>query len=327
MRTIYIVNLSAKNSYSRFIWRRIKSRLHGTEEVYYTNTPEEASKKISELAEQYKHDSLYIIGVGGDGTISKVIEATLDYENITIGYVPAGSGNDFARGFNWSNKPIRCLEKINEFQKSSPHLEYFDAGIYELREYRNGSFVNNIGVGFDAAVAQKSNASKIKKLLNRFSLGKLIYAIFIIKEALVYKTSTVHLTIDNIEYEFENTWFITCSNQPYYGGGMIISPEAKPDDGKLNLTIVHNLSRHKLLLVFLSVFFGKHTHFKEVQTISGKDILINTKDRMLLHVDGDSIGTIHQQNSLHITIKRESWKMFRALTSHDEMSKHLRKVN
>ncbi|WP_419096035.1 hypothetical protein [Rossellomorea pakistanensis] len=63
------------------------------------------------------------------------------------------------------------------------------------------------------------------------------------------------MKIDDIEYVYENTWFITCSNQPYYGGGMIISPEAKPDDGKLNLTIVYNLSRYKLLLVFLSVFF------------------------------------------------------------------------
>ncbi|MBM7585032.1 diacylglycerol kinase family enzyme [Bacillus pakistanensis] len=101
-----------------------------------------------------------------------MIEASQDYENISIGYVPAGSGNDFARGFKWSTNPIKCIEKIKRCQYSSPLVEYFDSGIYKLCEYQNGSFVNNIGAGFDALVAQKSNASKIKKLLNRFSLGK-----------------------------------------------------------------------------------------------------------------------------------------------------------
>ncbi|WP_205169734.1 hypothetical protein [Bacillus pakistanensis] len=48
---------------------------------------------------------------------------------------------------------------------------------------------------------------------------------------------------------------------------------------------------------------------------------------MLVHADGDNVGRLHQHNSLHITIKSESWKMYREQTSHDEMSKHLRKVN
>ena len=53
---------------------------------------------------------------------------------------------------------------------------------------------------------------------------------------------------------------------------MKIAPNAVPDDGLLDITVVHHLSRLKLLLVFISVFWGKHVHFKEVKTFTGKDL-------------------------------------------------------
>jgi diacylglycerol kinase (ATP) len=98
------------------------------------------------------------------------------------------------------------------------------------------------------------------------------------------------VTIDGKEYRFENTWFVTVSNQPYYGGGMKISPDASVVDGKLNITVVSNLSRFKFLMVFITVFWGGHIRFKEVTSFDGKNISIVTEEKVYVHADGEYIG-------------------------------------
>src|SRR5574342_31266 len=103
----------------------------------------------------------------------------------------------------------------------------------------------------------------MKALLNKLSLGRIVYVYFLLKKLFTYKTSTIDLSIDGKKHIFEQTWFVTVSNQPYYGGGVEIAPAAEPDDGLLNIAVVHQLSRLKLLLVFISVFWGRHIHFKE----------------------------------------------------------------
>jgi diacylglycerol kinase (ATP) len=71
---------------------------------------------------------------------------------------------------------------------------------------------------------------------------------------------------------------------------MKISPDALPNDGLLNITVVHELSRIKLLLVFVSVFFGKHLMFKEISTLMGKRVTINSNNPLKIHTDGEAAG-------------------------------------
>ena len=73
---------------------------------------------------------------------------------------------------------------------------------------------------------------------------------------------------------------------------MKIAPKADPTDGCLDVTIVHNLSRLKLLFVFVTVFFGKHTRFKEVVQHKGKESRLNPMTYMLVHADGELIGQL-----------------------------------
>jgi diacylglycerol kinase family enzyme len=157
----------------------------------------------------------------------------------------------------------------------------------DLKEYY---FINNMGAGFDATISYEVNHSGMKAILNKLSLGRLVYVYFLIKKIFTYKTSTIDLSIDGEKHIFEQTWFVTVSNQPYYGGGMKIAPVAEPDDGLFDITVVHQLSRWKLLLVFISVFWGKHIHFKEVKTYTGRDVSIDSPTALFVHADGEHIG-------------------------------------
>jgi diacylglycerol kinase family enzyme len=118
----------------------------------------------------------------------------------------------------------------------------------------------------------------------------MVYVYFLLKKLFTYKTSTIDLSIDGGKHIFEQTWFVTVSNQPFYGGGMKIAPAAEPDDGLFDITIVQRLSRWKLLLVFVSVFWGKHIYFKEVKTYRGRDVSIHSQVKLFVHADGEHIG-------------------------------------
>lgn len=227
--------------------------------------------------------------MGGDGTIHAVINGLKDYSNVKIGFIPTGSGNDFARGFLIPRDPEKALEFILSFEEPLPRI---DVGSYHLNHNQEKSlFINNLGVGFDAEVSLAANRSRMKKWLNRIGIGSFTYVVALLKKAITFKPSDVMLTIDDHrEHRFTNVWFITISNHAYYGGGMKISPSAIPIDGFLNITVVHQLSRLKLLLVFISVFFGSHTKLKEVLTLTGKKITITSKEPMKVHADGEIVG-------------------------------------
>ncbi|MBS4222800.1 diacylglycerol/lipid kinase family protein [Lederbergia citrea] len=302
-KLVFIVNPAAKNGYCLKIWKRLEKKLSDVQyEVYFT----EKEADGVELATNTANDavsSVLIVAVGGDGTIHEVINGVIDFPHVTIGYIPAGSGNDFARGFRLPANPEKCIEFILKWIDSSG-VDY-DAGFYELGNGQCGYFVNSIGAGFDAVITKKANSSELKKWLNVFSLGKLIYAFYLVTEIFRYRPSTLEIFVDGKTKVYNKTWFVTISNQPYYGGGMQIAPLADPKDEKLNVVVVHELSRLKLLFLFISVFWGGHLKNKEVDSYKGKEITVRFYDSKPIHADGENIG----ETPIHIRVCPKSWRL------------------
>lgn len=88
----------------------------------------------------------------------------------------------------------------------------------------------------------------------------------------------MELIIDGNRHLLKKVWFIVIANQPYFGGGMKISPMSKLDDGRLNVIAVHDITLLKLLTVFITVFLGGHLNIKNVDSFSGEMIKIVTKN-------------------------------------------------
>ena len=139
-----------------------------------------------------------------------------------------------------------------------------DAGIVQIGNQRTEIFVNNAGIGFDAYVTKSINTSRLKFYLNKIGLGKLSYAVAVIRGLFRFERFDVMIRSGEHEWQFQQTWFVAMSNQPYFGGGMKISPAAKADDGKVDITIVHGISRIKLLLVFVTVFLKSIQNLKKL---------------------------------------------------------------
>jgi diacylglycerol kinase (ATP) len=291
MKQIYfIINPKARNGYSLKVWEKVETRLMDDKIPYlafFTEYHGHAIKLAAQIVEE-NNEQKVIIAVGGDGTISEVMNGIAKYDNITLGFVPGGSGNDFSRGFQIPANPEEALKVI--LRLMNEEVPSIDIGKITLKDDSEHYFINNMGAGFDAFISYEVNHSKTKAWLNKLSLGRLVYVYFLLKKLFSYKCTTIDLSIDGKRHILEQTWFVTVSNQPYYGGGMMIAPDAVPDDGFLDITVVHRLSRIKLLLVFISVFWGKHVHFKEVKTFKGQMVTIHSSSSLYVHADGEDIG-------------------------------------
>jgi diacylglycerol kinase (ATP) len=293
MKTLYfIVNPLAKNGYGLKTWKKAELELKNkqmTFQTFFTEYPGHAKEIAEYIGKKASGEKSVIVAVGGDGTLHEIMNGMIKYPEIAIGFIPSGSGNDFSRGFTIPRDSVAAVQLLINNANNEPIL--IDLGKIVNDKSEETYFVNNMGAGFDALIAIEANRSRLKAIFNRFSLGKLIYSIILIKKLFTYRCSGVVVHVDGKPYKFPATWFVAVANQPYYGGGMIIAPEACPTDGHLNITVVHNLSRAKLLAVFISVFWGGHIQFKEVVTLKGKKVTITSLEPLSIHLDGEIFGT------------------------------------
>ena len=293
----FIVNEKAANGRAHKVWKRVKRELEEKEINYrsfQTKYPKHAEELARQLGSLYRDKMEAVIVVGGDGTVHEVVNGLVDYPTVKIGFIPAGSGNDFSRGFGVPKSPLEALSFI--IKKKQLSGKRFDIGKVMVNgRTKKEYFVNNIGAGFDAEVCKLTNESKMKKYFNKIGLGSLAYVGSLIRLLFTYKLTNINIEIDGKICRYEKVWFVTVSNQPFFGGGMKIAPKADPTDGCMDVTIVHHLSRLKLLFVFVTVFFGKHTGFKEVVQQKGKRVSIKSDDSMVVHADGELIGQLPLQ--------------------------------
>ncbi|MFD2446450.1 diacylglycerol/lipid kinase family protein [Bacillus sp. CGMCC 1.16607] len=297
----FIINPKAGNGKAKLIWSVLEKKLISSKiqfMAFFTEKNGHGKQLAAHIIDNTDENVITIIVVGGDGTLNEVINgSSYKLENVRIGLIPGGSGNDFSRGFSIPSDPDDALKVLLRLVKQE--VPSFDVGKIIIDDNREHFFINSTGAGFDALISYEANHSSWKGLLNRFSLGQFVYVILLLKNLFTFKCSTVDLIINGKKQTFPKTWFVTVSNQPYYGGGMKIAPHALANDGELNVTVVHNLSRLKLLLVFLSVFWGKHLGFKEVNHFLARTISIQSSEPFFVHSDGEPIGSTPLQISIH----------------------------
>lgn len=299
MKTVFIINPAAGNGRALKKWQGFERTIGFPFEQVITRFPGHAT----EIAAGYRglQEPVLVIGFGGDGTLREIIVGAAGSKNLIVGSVAAGSGNDFTRAYG-AFKDASAIEKFLE----KPSFRREDLG-----QFTNGArsqFVSSSGIGFDAEISIAVNRSAIKKKLNQLGIGKLAYVLYVVKTFLKFEKFTLSVEVDGRMITYKDVWLATVNNQPYFGGGMKISPASKTDDGLLELTVVHHISRLKLLLVFGTVFSGAHTRFKEVSQMSSKEFRLSTDKPVCRHVDGDDAGLSPPNEMVIYSISPYDWK-------------------
>ncbi|MBQ9120369.1 MAG: diacylglycerol kinase family lipid kinase [Lachnospiraceae bacterium] len=290
----FIVNPGSRSKYSTNLWSSLEDILKSRNIIYraylteYAGHATEYARSIeAEYRSSGSSDPLMIVIVGGDGTANEVINGLVSYQNLILGIIPSGSGNDLAHSLGLPSDPFQALEIVLARKKlrSVDHglLHYFDG----TAAHR---FDVSAGLGYDAAVCYDVQHSPLKKKLNRLRLGKLTYIIIAVKNFFSYKPVNAKITVDGTEKHIK-LLFAAAMLGKYEGGGLKMAPQACLDDRLLSVCVIEAFAKWKFFYLLPSLLFGKHVKFKEVTVYDCASFEIQCDTPTILHTDGEYGGT------------------------------------
>ena len=220
----FVVNPASRSGKGLKIWEKTEEILKEKKieyESYILTAPGEA-REMAQFLSLNKTPCTVVI-VGGDGTINEFLSGLPTFEGITLGYLPTGSGNDFARGMHLPAKPEDALDLILNPEK----FRHINIGITSSGDEKK-YFAISSGIGFDAAICYESNASALKSILNKIHAGKLIYLINALRMLFALKPCSMRVLLDDSQLlTFQKVYFVTAMNMKYEGGGFMFCPKQK----------------------------------------------------------------------------------------------------
>lgn len=290
----FIVNPNARSGKGKSIWRKVCRVMNEKGLVYealFTEKKGQAAKLAREAAERAAGEKVgeaVIVAMGGDGTISEVMDGIWDHPEVTFAFIPIGSGNDFARSLGISSDWRRALNGI----LSEKHRIYFHPGRLEY-DGKVRHFGGSMGIGFDAAVCDGANRLRFKSAFNRLGLGKFTYTGVAIKLLVTSSCDKLKIRLDGKEiYKFQKVLFLCGLKGNYEGGGFLFAPEARVDDEFLHVCVAAGIPIFKRFLLLPKALKGKHVGAPGVYMYRCRKIEILSSKPKLIHGDGEVNGPV-----------------------------------
>ena len=282
-----IINPASRSGRGRRIWKeQIEPALHKENISYCPHFSEKAGDTVSIVTELFAREQgdVFLIILGGDGTVNEALQGMDDTRRAVLGYVPTGSSNDLARDLRIPKKPLEALDIILHSGRIRP----MDLGVVSYPEGERRRFAVSCGIGFDAAVCQEAMHSKLKDTMNRMGLGKLTYLGGALRQLFAAKAVSGKLTLDGgTPVDIGNMLFTACMLHRYEGGGFMFAPRALDNDGLLNLCAVGDLSKFFILFALPTAFYGKHYMFRGITPSQAGARTIETSMPLWVHTDGE----------------------------------------
>lgn len=230
-----------------------------------------------------------LVVVGGDGTLHEVVNALDENLAIPIGYIPAGSGNDFARGISLSREPLVALDHLlaQKTPQSYTIIKYVEAFHNKI-----GYFTNNLGIGIDAAIVNRANLSKSKQTLNKFKMGSMTYLSSALSVLFKQKGFPLNVSTKDGEVQFDNAFLCTTTNHPYFGGGIAIAPDADPKKAEMELVVIERINIFIIFHLITLLLRKKHFQSKHVYHLVSDKIRLVSSTQQYAQTDGEILGNM-----------------------------------
>ncbi len=259
-------------------------------DVFESKSREETIDFIAKIHSGKKYD--LIISMGGDGSISTIVNGLMELpinKRLPLFPLPTGSGNSLLRDYN-----ITTIDDSLEHYKTQKPKFYDVLLLESLKRKYKQYCINVIGLGFISDIADYV----VGKGKIWGSLSYVFGTVLALKKFRPYDTT---ITFDNGKKKFhsERAFFITLSNTKYTGGPIMIAPDAKHDDGLIDITVLHDINRMQFLNGFRKTFNGKHIHDKGCLYLKAKSVVIYSKPDYIVMPDGDLEG----KSPIKVTVK------------------------
>lgn len=228
-----------------------------------------------------------IISIGGDGTLHEVINGIFTQDqcaprDITLGIIPVGTGNDWGRMFGIPliyEGAVQVIREGKQMLHDIGVIDYFNA-----EEKARTYFINIAGLGFEAVVVKKTNRQKDKGMSN-----KAIYFYNLLSSLISYRNTPVEITIDG-RISRAKVFSINVGNGRYCGGGMRQTPDAIPDDGLFDITVIKEMGRIEIIRSLQLLYDGTIMSHPKVDGYRSTNLKVTSESVVYIEADGESLG-------------------------------------
>ena len=231
-----------------------------------------------------------IISIGGDGTNNEVINGIFTQqrfptEQITMGIIPVGTGNDWRRTFGFSvdyKENARIIKAGCTFKHDVGKVTYYNHGDPQVR-----FFLNAAGTGLDEFVCNTTNTMKAQG-----KGGTSRYMLNAAKCLFKYDCTHVKLEVDEQVVVDEDILSLSLGNGRYNGGGMMMMPNAIPNDGLFDITVIRKVGIPKFAANLTKIYDGTFIkRMKEVSTFRGSKVrIVSVPEHSLnLETEGENL--------------------------------------
>jgi len=267
LKTVVILNPAARSERAVDLSRKIEKMVGPDALLSRTSKAGDARA----LAQQAVRDGFQqIVAAGGDGTINEVVNGIAG-SSARLGILPVGTMNVFASELGLPKSIKECWEVIRT--GTTRTIDLPDAGGH--------AFVQMAGVGFDAQ-ALKETTRDAKR-----NLGPLSY---VISAAQIIARKTPRLVVQSGGTVREGS-FVLIGNGRYYGGPFAVFPNAKIDDGLLDVLVFKNLSHLDLVRYLQGILFGNYDGMSDVDYFQTESLTVTSEEEAPVEVDGEVIGS------------------------------------
>jgi YegS/Rv2252/BmrU family lipid kinase len=212
-----------------------------------------------------------VVALGGDGLLRPVAGA-LKGTDSSLAIVPCGRGNDLARMLGVPTDPGEAARLAVEGEER----------LIDVANVEGTPYMGVASFGFDSDANRIANEAKLVK-------GDAVYVYAALRTLATWKAARFSVIIDGARHEFTGCT-VAVGNSKVYGGGMYVLPDAEIDDGKLDVMLVKEASKPRLLALLPRVFKGTHGTSDLVEFHRGQEIEVSSDRPFAIYADGDPIG-------------------------------------
>jgi diacylglycerol kinase (ATP) len=221
--------------------------------------------------------------VGGDGSVNEVVNGIAGRAGVELAMIPRGTGWDFARSLGLPRGVDEAVAVA-----TGGRTRTIDLGRVTYRPWAGGEahslFANVASVGMSGAIAQRANDTT-KALGGKVSYVWATFAVFA-----RWSNTEVEAVIDG-QTRRARMHDVIVANGPFFGGGMKICPEAKPDDGMFDVLLIGDLTKRDLLFTLPKTFRGTHLPHPKAELIRGARVTVDAPEPLPIELDGEQPGT------------------------------------
>jgi len=282
-----IVNPNAGNGKGLKDWHLIAEYMSKANLSYKVKFTESKGHAVHLTYDAVKDGCRKIITIGGDGTLNEVVNGIFTNDScpstdISLALIPVGTGNDWGRMFGIPlnyEKAVGIIKDGKQMRHDIGMLTYFDGA-----EKRKRYFINIAGLGFESVVVKRTNFQK-----DRGRSGKTIYFYNLLMSLLSYKNTRAEIIVDGERISAE-VFSINVGNGKYCGGGMRQTPDALPDDGLLDVTIINGIGKFEIIMSLKMLYDGTILSHPKVDGYKCRNLKVSSDAILWAEADGESLG-------------------------------------